>query len=261
MVSGFEFFKGPWQDVEWLIDTTRKFYDEHVTPKGLGDMYTVAATRIMEHRNWSASKVMIEGNMDAVLRELNIFYVPKQVDPGPGLVFPYLDLYGKYRSGRFRPFYALEMKGSPVKYALFGQKALIGPTWFGNTDQGILRAARHKFVMLVEGPFDLLACRLLVPEFPVFSTGTKTVNDDHIAYLRMLGVNHVYLMFDNEDPSKEGEVEGAGNKAARIVANTYRNKVPMEFSVLNCPNNDPSQCLERSRPAKALKDQLEKILA
>jgi hypothetical protein len=255
LVSGYEWFNGPWHDVEWLIDTTRAYYGEHVTPKGWGDMFTLAQDRILEHRNWAASRVIIEPHFDAVVRDLNVFYLPKQVDPGPGIVFPQRDIYGRFTYGKFRPFYPLELKAGPAKYAFLGKKR--SPMLFGNTDQTLVNIGRSRFAILVEGFFDLLACRLLVPDLPVLSTGTKSVNDEHIAYLQMLGVERVYLMFDNEVSSKDDE--GAGNKAMRIISNTYSKKTDIEFRPLLCPNDDASLCLESTRGGWLLRDMLQKI--
>lgn len=260
MVSSYDFFNGPWQDVQWLIDAAQQFYAEHVTPKGLGDQFTLAQARIMEHRKWEPARPLIESNFDEVLRDLNIFYLPKQVDPGPGIVFPQRDIYGRFTYGKFRPFYDLVLKAGPAKYAFLGKKDQIqGPIWFGNTDRTLLNIGKARFVILVEGFFDLLACRLLCPDLPILSTGTKSINDEHIYYLQMLGVERIYLMFDNETASKEGEEEGAGNKAMRIISNLYSKKTNIDFRTLGCPNDDASLCLESGRGAKLLRDVLQKI--
>ena len=55
MLTGWEFRKGPWQNVEWLIEETEKFYAKNITPKGLGDRFTVACSKIVEHRRWQPS--------------------------------------------------------------------------------------------------------------------------------------------------------------------------------------------------------------
>ena len=257
MVTSFEFFKGPWQDVEWLITAAQQFYAEFVTPKGMGDMFTLAHSRIVEHRKWEPSRVLIEPHFDEVVRDLNIFYLPKQVDPGPGIVFPQRDIHGRFTYGKFRPFYDLVLKAGPAKYAFLGKKdAIQGPIWFGNTDRTLVNIGRSRMVILVEGFFDLLACRLLVPDLPVMSTGTKSVNDEHIAYLQMLGVERIYLMFDNEVSSKPTDAEGAGNKAMRIISHTYGKKTGIDFRTIECPQDDASLCLEGGGPAKTLRDLL-----
>lgn len=261
MISGYEFFNGPWQDMEWLLAETTKFYDEQVVPKGIGDMFSVTRQRIMETREWAPSRSLIDENFDAVLRELNIVYIPKQVDPGPAIVFPHRDLYGRFRLGKMRPLYELVLKAGPAKYVFLGKKnTIVGPVLFGNTDETLTNIGRLRRVVLVEGYFDLLACRLLMPDLPVISTGTKSVNDDHIHYLQMLGVEDIYLLLDNED-AKGDRLEGAGNQATRIIANLYSKKTSIRFHPLGCPNNDPALCLTDYRSAILLRDMLRSVAA
>jgi hypothetical protein len=259
VINGYEYLKGPWHDVEALIASTRTLYDTQITPKGGGDIPTIVRAKSMEKRKWGPSKPLIESRFDEIVHELGIFYIPKQVDPGPGIVFPQRDIYGRFTYGKYYPFEPIEFPSSTPKYIFLGHKdPLSRPQWFGNTDQVLTRIGVTRFVVIVEGFFDLLACRLLVPDLPVLSTGTKTINDDHMAYLQMLGVERVYLLFDNETSSRDDE--GAGNKAMRIISSVYGKKTGVDFRTLLCPNDDPSMCLESYRAAKLLRDQLQEIL-
>ncbi len=261
MISGYEFWKGPWHDVEWLLSEVDTYFREEVEPKGLGDRFTVTAARIMEHRRWAASRALIEANMDSILRELNIFYVPKTMDPGPALVFPLQDVYGRYKSGKIRPFYELVFKAGPAKYSFLGKKEnVVGPSLFGMSDATLVNMGKTRSAILVEGYFDTLACRLLVPSAPVVSTGTKTVSEEHVHYLRMLGVQNIYLMFDNE-AAKEGKEEGAGNQAMRILSAVLGRSTGLNIQALGCPNEDASMCLENYRSAFLLKQILLKKAA
>lgn len=261
MITEYTFWKGPWHDVAGLIAETEKFYEENVTSKGLGDRFSVAQARIMEHRKWEPARTNIEANFDAVLRDLNVFYIPKQLEAGPCLVFPQQDIYGNYTHGKLRPLYELKLKAGPAKYCFLGKKENVkGPMWFGNTDRTLVNIGRTKSVLLVEGFFDLLACRLLMPDVPVLSTGTKSVNEDHIYYLQMLGVERVFLMFDNEK-AKEGKEEGAGNQAMRVISAVYSKSTKIAFYPIGCPNDDPSMCLENYRSSVLLKELLQKIAA
>jgi hypothetical protein len=81
-----------------------------------------------------------------MIRELEIFYVPKQMDPGPCSVFP--------------------LEGPSVS--------------FGHIDDCIRAIGKYQAVCLVEDYFDLLACPLLYPGAPILSTETQSVNQLHI---------------------------------------------------------------------------------
>jgi hypothetical protein len=254
-MNGFEFSKGPWHDVEAFIESTRAYYAEHVT---CGDMHSLAVLKSLEVREWEPSKVLIEPHFDEIVRELNIFYVPKSIKPGAGIAFPQRDIFGRFTYGKYYPFEPIAFPDNSPKYIFLGHKDPLGrPQWFGNTDRILTRIGITRFVVLVEGFFDLLACRLLVPDLPVLSTGTKKINDDHMAYLQMLGVERVYLLFDNETSSRDDE--GAGTKAMRIISSVYGKKTGVDFRILLCPNDDPSMCLETPRSAKLLLDLLQEI--
>ena len=255
-----DLYKGPWQDVPWLIQETRKFYETHVTPKGLGDQYTLAADRIVKIRKWEPALPLIKWNLEAMVRELGIFYVPKQLKPGPCIAFPLLDYNRKIVHAQIKPLYEVISSNGPLKYVRLGDKnAVRGPVWFGDTDNMLLSIVKRKSVCLVEGYFDLLACRVLHSEAAVLSTGTKSLNDMHIEYLRLLGTRKIHILFDN-DIAKEGRREGAGAEAARMIANKYTRKYPdLEFIAEVCPASDPSDCLCDRRTAYALEEQLRRI--
>jgi hypothetical protein len=95
-------------------------------------------------------------------------------------------------------------------------------------------------VLCVEGPFDLLATRLACPGYPLLSPLTKHLGKDHVAYLRILGVKILLLMYDNENQGEEAmEQQARQIKSMRVV--------PCE-----CPKKDPSKALERLEWAKEL---------
>src|SRR6202041_1882975 len=124
-----------------------------------------------------------------------------------------------------------EMRAGVAKYGFLGKKDNVpGPHWFGNSDETLRNIARNRSVGLVEGYYDLLACRLMMPGAPILSTGTKTVNESHIQYLRMLGVKDIHLMFDNEAPKGDKDV-GAGELSARYIKNENDGKHGQRFHV------------------------------
>lgn len=257
-VSSYEIYNGPWQDVQWLIDETQKHYDTHISPKGLGDRFSVAAEKIVKARKWEPSLSLIKDSLDSVIRELEIFYVPRTMDPGPAIVFPLYDHHNRVRYAQLKPFYPLTGNSGPMKYARLGKAMSIGPVWFGDRDETLRAAGRYRSVCLVEGYFDLLACRLLHPDAPVLSTGTKKMSQIHMYYLRMLGVKTVHLMFDNEIAA-HGKDEGAGNQAARYVAQEFQGKGGTELQIQACPAPDPSACLEDRRTAYSLRSMLHRL--
>jgi hypothetical protein len=256
MVSGYDFFTGPWQNTEWLVTETHRYYDENVTNRGLGTIWEVTKKKIIERRKWTPSLAYYDTHFTQILEELGILYVPKQVDPGPCVLFPQPDYHSRLTHGKIYPFYELMLRSGAAKYGFLGKKDSIrGPVWLGNSDQVLQLIAKYRTVVLVEGPFDLLACRLLWPNAAVMSTGTKSINEAHVQYLRMLGVKTVYLLFDYET-AKEGKSEGAGEVAMSIIRNTWGQKSGIRFEIANCPNDDPSMCLEDYYAAKKLRDVL-----
>ena len=257
-MDGFEFRKGAWQNVEWLVEQTEKFYTEHVTPKGLGDRFSVSVEKIVAERGWAPSLHLIEANLEPVARELGIFYVPKQMDPGPCIVFPQRDLTNRYTHGKLKPFYDLVLRDNKVKYANLGKlDSIRGPNFFGVTDRTMIAMGKTRKAIFVEGFFDLYASRLLVPDAPIVSTGTKSIVESHVFYLQMLGVEEIILMFDNEPPKDETFKEGAGNQAMRYLSSKLSASTGMAFSTLLSPADDASQCLKFYESAIALKNRIQ----
>ena len=258
MLSGLAFFTGAWTDPLWLIGKTQEFFDALPPEKKLGDQFSLAAARIVERREWQPSLPIIEANLDAVIRELGIYYVPKTINPGPCIVFPMRDyrMDNMVTSHMIHPFYHVERKGGGIaKYAHLGAKATEGtPSWFGITDEFIRSVHLQRSVLLVEGFYDLLAVRLLHPGAPVISTGTKRVNKAHVQYLRMLNVARVLVMFDHER-GNDGK-EGAGDRAARYTVKEWDNKHRMRWMAVPTLTEDPSDALKDRRSAYTFRQYL-----
>lgn len=253
-MNGFEFLKGPWQNVPWLLDQVTELFDTKVIPKGGPTLTAKTAEVIVNLRGWQPTLAMFGAHMAAILEELRIMYVPKVMLPGPGIVFPALDVRNHWTLGRFAPMYTLSISDTVAKYAQLGKSAdTIGPNWLGMTRQTMKRILDAKRVVLVEGPFDLLACRLIAPGVPVLSTGTKTFNEMHIAHLRMLGCKSLHLMFDADD---------AGERSASYLKRTWNSKLDglMAIHTERCPASDPSDALKRVATAKQLRSRLQAVL-
>lgn len=205
-----------WYQVQELITKTDEFYAKNAAKNPGADKLTVTAKKIVEARGWEPALPYIRENFSQVLTELNIFYVPKTYEPGPLFVFPLRDLEGKFPRAQTKPCEGSTLFGAG-SYHWIGEK-IEGPNWLGNDLATLARILETREVNLVEGPFDLLACRLLAPEVATMSPLTKSISDKHEAYLRMLGVERLNLMFDNERPDIEkGKDLGGGNLSMRIL--------------------------------------------
>jgi hypothetical protein len=102
-------------------------------------------------------------------------------------------------------------------------------------------------VCLVEGPFDELACKLLVPDAPVLTPLTKGIGEDHIEYLRILGVDTIVIMFDNEK-------SGQGRKGMERTKWRIETKfmAGIEVTSVPCAASDPSNALKSEPLAEEL---------
>jgi hypothetical protein len=196
---------------------------------------------------------LIKKNLDPIIRELEISYVPRQMKPGPSIVFPIYNHSGYARNALFHPMWPLIGKeGFPIKYAMLGKEKNEGcPTWFGDTDSVITAIASTRSACVVEGFFDLLACRMLHPGAPVLSSGSKRFGEPHMEWLRMLGIKKVIVAFDNESGS--GGKEGPGNLAARLVVRQFNGKHGVQVEAVSLPAKDPAACLTDLRSAYALR--------
>lgn len=211
----------------------------------------LAKRKIYESRGWLPSKLYIEKNFDELLQTLRVFYFPKAHIHGPAFVFPIRGLDDQYTQAQIRPCEGSPMFDANKKYQRLGSGrhyASQGPPWLGNDLETIRRMIKLRVAILVEGPFDLLACRLLVPEAPVISSLTKGIGEDHLDYLSILGVNRMCLMFDNE-------ASGQGQKGVDSTKRLVQKKscVPMVVESLPCPAADPSAALKSRVTAVALK--------
>lgn len=247
------------QQLEWnvpkMTEETDKLYDRIMT-KGGRDKLTVTREKIIEARGWQPSIYLTKDNFERALTELGCYYVPKIMQPGPAFVFPIIDI--DRTTCQYAQTKPLEgsVLGGKSKYRFVGSDP-VGPTWLGNTDETIKAVVSTGQVVVVEGPFDLLACRVLAPEVPVMSPLTKRLGKGHQAYLRMLGLRRIYLMFDNELPSS-GHSIGAGNLAMR----QYSKELATFFDVktLFCPSSDPSEALKNAYTAEKLRSMLRSVI-
>jgi hypothetical protein len=218
---------------------------------------TFTKGKVVSAREWSSTLKMYDKHFEQVLKTLNFFYVPNRIIPGPAFVFPIKDSDGKFTSAQTKPLEG-SVYGINSKYRYIGTKPA-SPRWLGNDHATLKRIIETRRVVVVEGPFDLLAARLLCPDVPIMSPLTKLLGKNHIAYLRMLGVKRVFMMFDNEEvkAGKKG-TDGAGNMSMEQQAEMVKT---MTLSPLVCPKSDPSSCLKNPTYAEKLKGVIKSILS
>jgi len=209
---------------------------------------SVTRDKIVAARGWTPSLSIIEPNFDHVLTELKIVYVPRVLTPGPMFMFPIMDIEGEFHYAQTKPLEGSIYYGK--KYYRLGVET-VGPQWLGNSLHTIRNIVKTGVAALVEGPFDLLASRLVSPEAPTLCPLTKRIGKEHIAYLRMLGIHTLYFLYDNEASAK-------GQTAAYLQAQDV--KTYMKSAVLRCPAHDPADALRTANGALALKSLLDHLL-
>lgn len=232
------------QQVPRLLTRTDEVYSELVK-MGKPDKLTATTRKVYEQRRWEPSKRLIEPNLHAAISSLNTFYCPQALIPGPTFVFPMRDLTNRWQWAQTRPMPGSVLYDEERRYRFIGTGfSFLGPKWFGNDHATLQRIIETRKVLLVEGPFDLLACKALVPDAPVLSSGTKGVGEDHQDYLQILGVRHITVLYDNE---RSGQGDKGAQKIERIAKFA-------KVEVLACPANDPSEALCTLFCAERLRD-------
>ena len=240
-----------WYSVPELIRKTEEFYRRNAEAKPGVDLLTVTTQKIIEARRWQPALPFIKNNFAQVLTESKVSYVPRTYEPGALFLFPIRDIDGVYRRAQTNPCVGSTLFGEG-KYHWIGEK-IAGPNWLGNDSATLARIMKEQYAVLVEGPYDWLACRLIAPEVPVLSPLTKSISEKHEKYLRMLGCKVLYLMFDNERPdTAKGHDLGGGNLSMRVIKSKIKT---MEIVIrLLKGGNDPAAALESVWGARALKE-------
>jgi hypothetical protein len=199
----------------------------------------VTAKKVLDLRKWVSvdPDLLVEQ-----ITELQFMYVPAGMEPGPLVLFPEFDLNSEPTRAQTKPLYELLPNS---KYVTLGvkQAEFYGPLWLGNQDRNLQLILEKRFVVICEGPFDLLALRLASPGTPSLCSLTKKISDKHVEYLRLLGCDVIYLMYDNE-------ASGQGEQAMKNLAAEYSSVI--DVRALLCPAGDPSECLQTKAQTKTL---------
>lgn len=197
------------------------------------EMYQESAKRLIKFRGWDATVEEVA----PVLKEADVFFIPSGILEEPGFGFPINEpeccfmtlLHVRY----LRPLMPIGIKAKTIGF----KNAMAGPSWFGMDKKTLNQIITQKSVLIVEGPMDLIACRVILgPNIPVLSVLGRTISRRHELDLHLLGVESVYSMWDQD----------AAGRSAKIPDSISR-KV-----YLRCPSNDPSDCLKSLQLAKQL---------
>lgn len=233
---------------ELLMTVDAKFAEATANGKAFTKL-SVTKDKIIAIRGWEDTVSLFEKNFDQVLTGYRITYVPKQIPPGTLVLFPCRDVDDEWKYAQTKPLESSELYRPDRKYHFIGQKPL-GPAWLGSIPQDIKRILEQRTVIVVEGAFDFLACKLLVPTAPVLCPLTKQLSEKHIAYLRMLGVRDLVFMYDNEI-SQQGQIAAAHQSKRMSQLPGVRTRI-----IRIAGGGDPSQALQSYQTATQLRQQL-----
>jgi hypothetical protein len=239
----------------WETDVSKVMEETEVFYTRVAELYPDKAKlpftkkKIIEARGWAPTLKTYDKHFEETLKRLGFFYVPNRIIPGPAFVFPIRDVDGKFTCAQTKPIEGSVLAVPGMKYRYIGDKQKqIGPRWLGNDYATLRKIIELRKVVVVEGPFDLLAARLVCPDLPIMSPLTKMLGKQHVAYLRMLGVIDLFLMYDNEE-AKEGKDGGSGNMSAEQQVACIKT---MNVKALTCPQSDPSECLKNPKFVREL---------
>lgn len=110
-------------DVPRLISETNALYDRIVGKAPDKTKEAVTARRIIEERNWGGTQDLYKDRIEAVIKKLGCFYVPKLMVPGPLFVFPMRGTDGKTVCAQTKPVEGSVLFSSKRKYRQVGERS------------------------------------------------------------------------------------------------------------------------------------------
>jgi hypothetical protein len=231
-----------------LYSATRKVYlNEKV------DWADSTKQHIIKSRKWVISPKQLDPIVNG--SEPNpVRYITQRVGDGyegGGYFFPIYDPAGLCPMAQIR--WSKPSLHKNMKTMFIGTASeLNGPKWCGMTQDTVRQIMERRQLLLVEGPFDQMACRVaLGSDYPVVSCFGSLLTHQHIQDLQILGVRKIVLMFDADE---------AGERGAKILRDKA---LPFRVEKLKCPASDPSDCLQDERTFRTLsnllKNQCKKI--
>jgi hypothetical protein len=223
----------PWAQVNTLIAELGTMYEQAIKAGKVGSPADTAVRKLIQYRGWCPQ--VSQAAIRRVVEELEIIYVPKGLGPGPGILFPMRDLTGEVLRLHIRLLDDGPERFKMKYMSLIDDKErFLGPAWLGADEPTLQAIIATGEVLIVEGPLDLAAVRIMNCPVPSLSPTTKKLTDDHWDYLRVLGVQRLYTLLDNEQSQ-------VGEKAAHWMG---RNPYGIEVAECRCPVKDPSDALQ-----------------
>lgn len=204
--------------------------------KGL-DWLTLSCKKLISFRQWDATV----DELRPVLEQSGVRYIPATHLTEPAFLFPIISPLGNMTLAQVR--YVRPIGLSEMRYQTLGHMFWhCGPLWFGMDEPTRSLIIQSRTVMIVEGPMDVLACRVILgPYIPVICGLGKNLTAKHETDLHLLGVRKVLCMWDQDE---------AGSSAT--MPKTFRERVK-----LRCPTKDPSDCLKSLELGKRLYNEVQ----
>jgi hypothetical protein len=199
-------------------------------------------THIIISRDWVINPERLEAVLSASESQ-PVRFIPHRVGvgyEGGGYFFPIYDPSGGLPMAQLR--WSKPSLHKSIKTSFIGNASeLEGPKWCGMSPSNVRQIIQQKELLLVEGPFDRMACQIaLDSNYPVLSLFGCHLTLHHIQDLQILGVNKVKIMFDDDN---------SGNAAYQTLKNQ---RLPFRISKLKSPAADPSDCLKDEKTFRTL---------
>ncbi len=192
--------QGTWWDEPWfnspevLLTSLEALYRKALAIGKIQSVLDTTKKKIMAARGYCPA--VPQEQLSQAIEDLQIVYVPESISPGPGFLFPIRDVTGEIRRVHIR---LSDEAACGHRYLSIVDKHLFtGPPWLGNDEETLERIISSKTVLVVEGPFDLLAVKTLAPEFPALCPLTKRLGKLHKTYLEILGVRRIITLWDDD---------------------------------------------------------------
>jgi 5S rRNA maturation endonuclease (ribonuclease M5) len=229
-----------------LYVKTRRLYESERT-----DWAESTKNHIIKFRKWIIKPDLLDPIINPKgygAEPYPVRYIPDQMGDGfenGGYFFPIYDPEGYLTLAQIR-WNTPERHGSKTLFLGYNAE-LCGPKWCGMDPYMAKMIQCTRKVLIVEGPFDWLACKVcLNSDFPVLSPFGSHLTRHHIQDLSLLGVIKVILMFDNDSTGKVAAIK------------LKENLPPFAIDRLVCPATDPSDCLTNEVNFKTLVNLLKK---
>jgi hypothetical protein len=198
-MTGKEFIEGPWQQVPWLIDQVMELFETKIVLKGGPTLLAKTADSSLSCVSGNRLSPCSRSTLRRFCMNCGSCMSRRSCCPVRRSSFRSSTCVTGTPLGRLKTMYELRIKAisrSTPSLAIGGtQSDRIG--WACH--DVIRRILETKTMLSVEGPFDLLACRLIAPEVPVISTGTKNFTACILPICACSGSRRMHLLFDGDD--------------------------------------------------------------